>query len=49
VCPVEDPSVHIAEVAVNGKEWTDYDAEERSVNLPAGEGMKVRVVLANVH
>jgi len=49
VCPVEDPSVHIAEVVVNGKAWTDYDAEKRTVNLPAGEGMKVRVVLANVH
>ena len=48
VCPVEDPSVHIAEVVVNGKAWTDYDAEKRTVNLPAGEGMKVRVVLTNV-
>jgi len=46
VCPVESPSVHLAEVAVNGKAWTDYDAKERTVNVPAGES-KVRVVLSN--
>ena len=49
VCPVEDPSVHIAEVAVNGQIWTDYNAEKRTVNLPAGEGMQVWVELKNAH
>lgn len=49
VCPVEDPSVHIAEVTVDGEAWTDYDARERAVGLPAGEDMKVRVVLSNMH
>jgi len=45
VCPVEDPSVHIVEVTVDGKPWTEYHAEERTVSLPAGEHVKVRVVL----
>lgn len=49
VCPVEDPSVHIAEVAVNGQVWTDYDAAQRTVNLPAGKEMQVRVALTNTH
>jgi hypothetical protein len=49
VCPVEDPSVHIAEVTVDGEAWTDYDARERAVSLPAGKDMKVRVVLSNAH
>ena len=45
VCPVEDPSVRIGEATVNGEVWSDYEAEKRTVRLPAGEDMKVRVVL----
>jgi mannose/cellobiose epimerase-like protein (N-acyl-D-glucosamine 2-epimerase family) len=43
---VEDPSVQIAGVRINGKPWTDFDAQERSVTLPAGKKMKVEVTLA---
>ncbi|MCK5734808.1 MAG: AGE family epimerase/isomerase [Candidatus Latescibacteria bacterium] len=45
VCPVEDPAVHIAEATLDGKAWTDFDAVKRSVSLPAGKQMKLRVVL----
>ncbi|MFH1008718.1 MAG: AGE family epimerase/isomerase [Candidatus Latescibacterota bacterium] len=46
VSPVEDPSVHIVEVTVDGKVWADFDAQERSIRLPAGTDRKVRVVLS---
>ena len=46
VSPVDDPSVRISEVRINGKKWTDFDARERSVTLPDGKGLKVEVTLA---
>ena len=49
MCPVEDMSVRIDEVTVDGEVWTDYDARQRAVSLPAGKDMKVRVVLSNAH
>jgi mannose/cellobiose epimerase-like protein (N-acyl-D-glucosamine 2-epimerase family) len=42
---VEDPSVQIGGVRINGKPWTDFDAQERSVTLPAGKNMNVEVTL----
>jgi mannose/cellobiose epimerase-like protein (N-acyl-D-glucosamine 2-epimerase family) len=43
---VDDPSVRISGVRINGQPWTDFDAEERSVTLPDGKGLKVEVTLA---
>ena len=45
VSPVDDPSVRISEVRINGKPWTEFDAQERSVTLPPGEDMEVEVTL----
>ena len=46
VSPVDDASVRISNVRINGKPWTNFDAEERSVTLPDGKGLKVVVTLA---
>ena len=46
VSPVDDPSVRISKVRINGKEWTDFDARERSVTLPDGKDLKVEVTFA---
>ena len=46
VSPVDDPSVQMAGVRINGNPWTDFDAQERSVTLPAGEDLKVEVTLS---
>lgn len=45
VSPVDDPSVEIVDVKIGGKRWTDFHAQERSVNLPEGKGLKVEVTL----
>ena len=45
VSPIDDPSVRIAGVKVNGRPWTEFDAGERSVVLPAGQGLKAEVTL----
>lgn len=41
---LEDKSVIITGVEIDGKTWTDFNAEEGSIALPAGAKMKVRVV-----
>jgi mannose/cellobiose epimerase-like protein (N-acyl-D-glucosamine 2-epimerase family) len=46
VSPVDDPSVQIAGVRINGKPWTDFSAQERSVTLPAEKDMNLEVTLA---
>ncbi|OPX23115.1 MAG: hypothetical protein B1H02_05330 [Candidatus Latescibacteria bacterium 4484_107] len=43
---VDDPSVRIAGVRINGQPWADFDAQERSVTMPDGKGLKVEVTLA---
>jgi len=47
VSPVDDPQVQITSVLVNGKPWTNFDARERSITLPAGKNFKVEVTLSN--
>ena len=42
---VDDPSVTVSAVKVNGQAWADFDAAERSVTLPAGEKLEVQVTL----
>lgn len=42
---VDDPAVEVAGVKIDGEEWTDFDAQERSVRLPAGDGLRVEVEL----
>lgn len=42
---VEDPSVQIVAVKINGKTWNAFDAAERSITLPGGKDMKIEVVL----
>lgn len=41
----EDPSVIISSVSINGEEWKSFDPAERSVILPAGKDLKVKVIL----
>ena len=43
---VEDPSVQIAGVKINGEPWTDFNAQERSVTLPEASDVKMEVTLA---
>ncbi|NJD03435.1 MAG: hypothetical protein FIA99_12770 [Ruminiclostridium sp.] len=40
----DDPSVQITGVKVNGQSWTGFDARERSIILPAGKDIKVKVI-----
>jgi len=42
---LEDPAVVIKAVAIDGKPWTDFNAVEGYINLPAGKDMKVKVTL----
>jgi len=46
VSPVDDSSVQITGVRINGKPWSDFDAQERGVTLPAGKNLDVEVTLA---
>ena len=46
VSPVSDPEVLIASVRIDGKPWTNYDAKERSITLPAGKNIDIEVTLA---
>ncbi len=43
---IEDPSVQIESVKINGKPWTAFNARERSVLLPEGKNLKLEVTLA---
>ena len=40
---VDDPSVRIAGVTMDGRPWTDFDAARCSVNVPNGTGHSVQV------
>ena len=42
---VDDPAVEISGVKIDGETWTEFDAQERSVRLPAGDGLRVEVEL----
>ncbi|MBI2924300.1 MAG: AGE family epimerase/isomerase [Verrucomicrobia bacterium] len=42
---LEDPAVRISGVSINGQPWPDFDAQERSVTLPAGD-VKMVVTLS---
>jgi hypothetical protein len=42
---VEDPTVQIGAVRLNGKSWTSFDARERSVILPEAKEVKLEVTL----
>ena len=46
VSPFDDATVLISGVRVNGQPWAGFDAKERSITLPAGEGLKVEVAFA---
>ena len=46
VSPVSDQEVQITGVRIDGKPWTNYDAQERSITLPAGKNIDVEVTLA---
>ncbi len=46
VSPIDDPAVKITAVTVNGKPWKDFNADERSIILPAEKNLKVRVTFA---
>lgn len=43
VSQIDDPSVQILEVKVNEQPWLKFDAQERSIDLPAGGKYKVEV------
>jgi len=42
---VDDPAVEIGGVKIAGETWAEFDAQERSVGLPAGDGLRVEVEL----
>lgn len=42
---VEDPSVSLISVTINGTEWKSFDKAERSVTLPEGNNLKMKVTL----
>lgn len=46
VSNIEDSSVQIKSVKINGKIWNKFDAAERSVTLPEGKDLKMEVTLA---
>ncbi|MBI5009727.1 MAG: AGE family epimerase/isomerase [Bacteroidia bacterium] len=41
----EDPSVIISDVKINDKPWKNFDPVERSVTLPEGKNLKMKVTL----
>lgn len=43
---VEDSSVQIIAVKINGKPWKSFDADERSVDLPEGKDLLIEVTLS---
>lgn len=42
---VDDQSVRIALVTIDGKPWQNFDARERSIELPAGRNLDIVVTL----
>ncbi|WP_276256543.1 AGE family epimerase/isomerase [Halomontanus rarus] len=47
VSPVDDSQVTLADVTVNGEPWDRFDPVERSVTLPSGSNLDVRVRLVS--
>lgn len=45
VSPVEDPSVHIGAVKINGAVWTSFNTRERDVILPEAREVNLEVTL----
>jgi hypothetical protein len=45
VSRVEDPSVQIGAVKINGETWTSFNARERYVNLPQAKEVELEVTL----
>ncbi|MBP7792373.1 MAG: AGE family epimerase/isomerase [Candidatus Goldbacteria bacterium] len=45
VNPLEDSSVYVKKIEINGKEWNNFDKEKCCVLLPAGKNLKLKVVL----
>jgi len=45
---IDDPSVKVSEVKVDGRRWDGFDPDERSVELPEGKGLKVEVRLEGI-
>ena len=43
---VDDPSVQITGILINGKSWAAFDAQKRYVILPVGENLNVEVTLS---
>lgn len=44
--PLEGPDIRIARVEINGREWTDFDARNRFINLPDRGPARITVLLA---
>jgi cellobiose epimerase len=42
---IEDASVQITTVKINGRKWNDFNASERYVVLPEGKDLKIEVTL----
>ena len=42
---VDDPSVRIGGVKIGDESWTDFNAEERSVTLPEGKNLRMKITL----
>jgi len=42
---IEDPSVQVIAVKMNGKPWKSFNAGERSVDLPEGKDLSLEVTL----
>ncbi|NIA10529.1 MAG: hypothetical protein GWP10_12565 [Nitrospiraceae bacterium] len=45
-CPIEDQTIKIEKVMINGKNWTDFNKKEAFINLPGSENIDVKVTLA---
>ena len=44
-CPIEDTTVKLKQVIINGENWSDFNQEEAFINLPALEKIKMKVIL----
>ncbi|MGD8780963.1 MAG: AGE family epimerase/isomerase [Ignavibacteria bacterium] len=44
-CPIEDKTIQLEKVTINGKHWMDFDNEKACVNLPKLKNKHVKVVL----
>lgn len=44
--PIEDKTVKLEKVTINGKNWSDFNREEGYVNLPESQNVKMKVILS---